>query len=1643
MLRRILSSLLLPSIVLALVTGLAAPALAEIENPNHGRGFSPEKAFDIGDVDHVNLFNGTLNLTIPVGGSYPLSGGLSYSLTLTYGSALWEWQDFCQFTAQGLSCDYRSSPNLDDNAGFGWRLHMGRLFEPFDPPRNSSPYWVYESPDGGTHTFHATLHDGDGLVSGVSYTRDGSYLRMKELAGGVREIEFPDGTIHKFDSLGRLIQIRNRFPTVSKLDVSRQFNAAGELSRWVLTDSAGRTHRVNFTTRTLLEDGGTWEKIPMVSSVDFQGFGGARRIWSFSYQNATYTAPRVDDEGFDHTYRVPLLTQVTLPDNSSWFIGAANYDFEGRITRLELPTLGKIAWQYGLYNFPKLDVFDKTPTEDPTEDPFTRNRGVIRRTTLTRNNQTEGVWSYSQTLFSSPDRTRTWVTDPLGHERRHHFSADPEHTAYGLPFHPSVSSGGRKLSVETYHANGTKMRTEYVRYEWDKVPFVSSAEPPSDRYEVNRRVAGTRTVYHLDGNRIADTNSSDFDGLGHYRKTTTGGNFGEGDVREGFTNYHRFRGTYQHLGTGTGHTFTMMPTSSAWILGTFNEQWTKEDGVTETRQVCMDPKGFVTRERLLAGSSEGPNDVLRLYARDGRGDRIRERHFGGDSQNISTSTSNVCSLGVPSNEQYSISHTYTHGVLATSRYETSPGFGVGYFVVDQTIDGSTGLPVSSRDPAGIQTTYLYDSLDRRTWARPQSGHGAWIQFGYVNATSTNPARVNIFQWPNGTTGGTALAERQLRFDGFGRLTQERRRKPNGAWATKETGYNALGWKTYETSTEENTNPVNRTSFLQYDPFGRPAIVRPPEGSHHDVTFLYRGVRETERTVKIGTSRNASTGAINESAVTFSEVYDRQGRLWKVWEDEGVTNWLTTYGYDVGNRLSSVSMTRGGTTQQRTFHHDGRGFLLWECHPEKGSFGNGCVQYFDHDAKGHAGRIVDGPQDLTFSYDRAERLTLVRESFGSQRPLKEFLYANSNSVGWSAGKLLAAIRHNYFPEFGGLDFSVEEDFTYWGKGGRVSRLDTYINFSDEYRQDFVWDDLGNLDRHVYPTCQHSPCSFQSGQPSRTVDYDYTNGWLTSVPGWANGIFYHANGLVAQINHANGVVTTQATDFTQRPRPASISVKKGTAPLYLSGSYFYDGAGNVTRTGNDYYLYDRVGRLVEGTVFQDGNNEKQLYQFDGFGNLTEIETYFGSFLTQRRTISVTPSTNRLSAAGYDAAGRQLNWGSYAYSWEPGGHMNRLSGGGNNRFYAYGSDDERAMTFDADTGRSTFRIRGLDGKVVREFSHDQATGQWLWEKDWIHREGKLLGTVTRGIGTRHAHLDHLGTPRVFSDASGIGRERRHYFPFGEEALASGGSNVTLGFTGHELDTNDSTGTIDDLTYMMARYQHPQLGRFLSFDPGDSAKPAKPQTWNKYVYAVNNPLRFVDPDGEDPQENVGDRIRSFVAGMGNALSNNITLGGAQRQDGDAAFRAGQAAGDAASLAFGAVEAALGGSTVVTSIGCAGFTLGGCLPVATPATVTGSAVAAHGTGMMSHAAGNLGGSISQMQSGGGGGGQAAGNLKTVNNNRLKRMGIDAEDVKRELVGKKRGGNFNIAVDSDGNAFLVPVRKGAGDPVPTGFTLEELKMLQQ
>ena len=132
-------------------------------------------------------------------------------------------------------------------------------------------------------------------------------------------------------------------------------------------------------------------------------------------------------------------------------------------------------------------------------------------------------------------------------------------------------------------------------------------------------------------------------------------------------------------------------------------------------------------------------------------------------------------------------------------------------------------------------------------------------------------------------------------------------------------------------------------------------------------------------------------------------------------------------------------------------------------------------------------------------------------------------------------------------------------------------------------------------------------------------------------------------------------------------------------------------------------------------------------------------------------------------------------------------------------------------------------------------------------------LAGGPASAQVVEYYHLDGLGNVRVITDAAGNVTERHDYLPFGEECTTGPcasnpgvGGGQTRKFTGKERDAE--TG----LDYFGARYYASKIGRFTTADPVQTIREnlVDPQRWDKYAYARNNPLRYVDPNGEQVAE-------------------------------------------------------------------------------------------------------------------------------------------------------------------------------------------------
>ena len=1457
-------------------------------NPSDQKGITGPTPYQFGDIDAINVFNGNLTIKVPIGGKFPVGGNLSYNLGLHYNLKSWDIRGYTN------PVNYVSKPvafvDPFSNAGMGWRLSLDELFAPDTPPFNDDPfYWKLVSADGSQHKFFKTFRPLDNSTEQsdaygpILFTQDGSFLRMRHHPNRQDKIvESPDGLIRIFNRKGKLRRMEDRFGNFMDISFPNSLT-------YVIKDNHGRRHEIKFQSFAETGPGNEGKTRNLVKSIRLAAFGGKTATYNFHYQEKVVQRHyRHEHPDVANTVKVPFLTSIEYPDGSRYTM--AYYDRNQRVETnpdgtwtvidhgkvsglmedIQMPTGGRYKYIYSRFGFTNYNGEFPSPSSQD---------GVLEKSICEANGRVLGKWKYSTIgnldNIGNPidpadkERIQRLVTDPDGNDTIYYFYNKVYNWKHGLPFsiYQSIGDGTNKmyLSKEIFQGAYTrrnKQRSLYVRYTADQLATMGKG---------NARVQCQRLIYHDDGNRFVETKYARYDGLGHFRNKRVISNFSKNKTT--FTNYNHSRGNYDYDAHSETflrpNTFKQPKPNNAWVLSTYALVDVRQQGMSKpsrNRFYFEWNTGFLRGIRVQGSLTPQATDVLKIYGKDQFGNRISEKYYGGDLQHISTEPNYGKILRQLLAPYYQINHAYQYGIKSRSQYFDVPANKVVPFKsLDQDIDKNSGLIRMSRDVSGLATEFIYDLMGRLTDVKPKDGKEAFIRYKY----SVVPGQTYTYSWKydNYAAGKPNLATSRTKFDHFGRPFREQSSielQPVEKMSLRETKYNAMGRKVSVSERTFGNAAHHKTHYLSFDAFGRPKQIKLPDG---EIIYLkYWGIRVVQRTVQIATGRTSSAQIV-KTPCTTTEVYDAYNRLVQVNEPSGSSggNHSTKYDYDYADRLIRVTQIgSGGIRQERHFEYDQRGFLKGERHPEKGSNGNGWVNYLEYDAKGHAHRSVDGKNKLTYTFDKAERLLLVRETGGKK--LKEFRFGNNNQgANKQLGKLREAIRYNQgnipWDTNSRYNIAIIEEYQYSGIGGRVSQRTSTIGFNNpsvtDYRfvQDFEYDRLGNVQRMGYPNATH----VASGNHPRKVEFLYNAGLLSGVreldhfgrPSltYADRIAYHASGLTHQVRHGNGVVYLMEKDPNDMVRPHKILLQTPHGSNSM-GPFHYDGAGNIirvdilARNGYEDYIYDKVSRLKKN-VSDEGRFQE--YTFDPFGNISKITTKTDG-VPKRRYLAINGRTNRISNALYDSAGNQLSspQSGAKYTFDPFNMMNSLQAGNMNTAYLYTIDGERIWTakYYKQTKKIShiFSLRNIDGKLLRQYKvAGDDMGNWQLDRDYIHRGKTLLASNSPTEGVRHYHPDHLGSPRVLTDGQGNGKSGHFYLPFGEEASNPNSDSVPLKFTGHERDAFPSA---DPLDYMHARFYSSMSGKFLSVDPVGGTE-RLPQSWNRYSYVYGNPLNITDPKG------------------------------------------------------------------------------------------------------------------------------------------------------------------------------------------------------
>jgi len=131
--------------------------------------------------------------------------------------------------------------------------------------------------------------------------------------------------------------------------------------------------------------------------------------------------------------------------------------------------------------------------------------------------------------------------------------------------------------------------------------------------------------------------------------------------------------------------------------------------------------------------------------------------------------------------------------------------------------------------------------------------------------------------------------------------------------------------------------------------------------------------------------------------------------------------------------------------------------------------------------------------------------------------------------------------------------------------------------------------------------------------------------------------------------------------------------------------------------------------------------------------------------------------------------------------------------------------------------------------------------WAKQALCGSIVLAIAAARASTVTYYHNDLAGSAAAATDAGGTVLWRETYRPYGERVTKSAAASDNKVWFANRMEDAE-TG----LLYMHARYYDPVTGVFRSPDPvlfrADNI-----HSFNRYAYANNNPLRYIDPNGRD----------------------------------------------------------------------------------------------------------------------------------------------------------------------------------------------------
>ena len=757
-----------------------------------------------------------------------------------------------------------------------------------------------------------------------------------------------------------------------------------------------------------------------------------------------------------------------------------------------------------------------------------------------------------------------------------------------------------------------------------------------------------------------------------------------------------------------------------------------------------------------------------------------------------------------------------------------------------TYDAASGTMLTSTGMNAGQTTTVntYDPLLRPTAiTQPSTGQ---ISYTYT------PTQTSVTQLMNSTTGETA--QQAVLYDAYGRPSRQEvyNGQSTNSYYQTDTCYDATGLPNFVSLRYQSTGfsaakqcSGTGTSYV-YDALGRSTSVTTIDGT---ATTQY-------------TNRAVLTTDVN--GVQKITQYDVLGRITGVCEitstalngqsptscgmDISGTGFVTSYAYALATHTTTV--TQGAQT--RTFATDDLGRTTSVTEPERGTTN---YSY----AYNSTGLVVTrtrptanqtSPTTLTTTTTQSDSLGRVTAiSYSDGTPTKHFVYDINANLG------NGFVQTNYIGMLSAVQVDTPTNFAISGfsydGAGRVIGLAECLpaecgTVADNLLLSYQYDLAGNM------------LSAVTG-PATTLTYTYSPAnevqsvisSLSTSEAPPNVISNVANGPFGPLSYQLGNGLTSVSTYDALGRAISGFVCNGSSSFGCTdGSFIY--GQSITRQGVRVtqacdtvmgncanFGYDGFNRLTSRTVAGSSAPQNYTYGYDRYGNRLSQTAADGGPSPQ---LTFSSTTNQITSAGYsyDAAGNVTSDGFHTYTYDAEGNLTAVDGGSTAQ-YVYNALNQRVS--ETVGGSTTQFAYNVAGQRLSIWNTASPAGE-LREEYYV---GNQRVAYFANNMLHFQHQDWTGTERMRTTFNGAVEGTFTSMSFGDAFATVSGSD---GDPAHYamLDHDYSS----DTDHAQFRQYSSTPGRWMSPDPYDgSYNPLDPQSLNRYSYALNNPVRFVDPLG------------------------------------------------------------------------------------------------------------------------------------------------------------------------------------------------------